>query len=75
MKLIAVLLVLALIYAAACWLRPYTKCHVCSGRGTVRIPIVRIHRPCRWCERSGARLRLGRRAWNYFAAARSGASR
>jgi hypothetical protein len=48
----ATLAVLALVYAGACWLRPFARCSLCSGKG------------CRWCRHAGRRLRLGRWAYN-----------
>lgn len=70
MKLVVVLLVVALVYAAACWLLPYTSCFRCAGRGWHR-GLIRRGRTgdCRWCNSSGQRLRAGRRVYNALARA------
>lgn len=54
--------VVALVYAAECWLRPFARCWVCSGSGHGPS----LHRPCRWCRGHRVRLRLGRRAFNHM---------
>jgi hypothetical protein len=65
--LAAVVVVLGGVYAVACWARPFARCFRCSG--TARIARFGRERPCRWCA-GGRRLRLGRRAYNFFAARR-----
>lgn len=55
----------AVLYAAACWVWPFGRCKLCSGKGTGKTLFLRRPRPCRLCKGSGLRLRLGRRAYNY----------
>ena len=60
------------VYAASCWLDPWTDCICCKGTGKHyrnRKTSTR-HRHCRWCKRAGERLRWGRRAWNRYKKAR-----
>jgi hypothetical protein len=43
-------------YALACWLTPFGACARCHGHD----------RLCRFCDGTGLRVRLGRRAWTYL---------
>lgn len=64
--LVLLALVLAGGYLAACAIWPFTSCARCDGRGKFRSPSGRAWRGCRRCKGSGARLRYGRRVWNYL---------
>jgi hypothetical protein len=55
------LLLLAALYAGACWIWPYAKCRRCGGTGKRPSPTGRTWRKCDRCKGSGERLRLGRR--------------
>lgn len=60
-----ILLVVALVYAVSCAVRPFRDCWLCDGKGHHRSRRKRkLSRPCRWCRASGKRLRIGRRLWN-----------
>lgn len=69
----------ALLYIAACHSLPFARCRRCRGTGLRmgKSAILRrpVGKPCRWCRRSGRRLRWGRRAWNHFARIRAAADR
>ena len=54
--LLLVGLAAAVPYALACWLVPFGVCARCRGG----------NRLCRWCDGTGRRVRLGRRAWTYL---------
>jgi hypothetical protein len=64
---VAAVVVTAAGHAVACWLWPFAACWRCKGAG-------KFHawwggnawRYCRRCGGKGARLRFGRRAYNYF---------
>lgn len=60
-----IVLVVVLVYAGSCIVWPFARCWCCSGRG-FHSPKNnrRISRGCRWCDRTGKRLRIGRRLWN-----------
>ncbi|WP_446218813.1 hypothetical protein [Micromonospora sp. IBHARD004] len=62
------ILAVLLWYAGSCILRPFRDCWLCDGRGhhrsTRKGRRSRLSRPCRWCNHSGKRLRIGRRLWN-----------
>lgn len=76
MTLAALATVLILGYSLLCWMRPFGRCSRCKGAGIHQTLITRRYRPCRMCQASGLRLRIGRRLYNYFAAIqRDGASR
>jgi hypothetical protein len=49
-------LAVAVPYALACWLTPFGACARCHGHD----------RLCRFCDGTGLRVRLGRRAWTYL---------
>lgn len=76
-------LIVALGYGAACWLRPFTHCYHCKGTGRVRATSHRTRRSgaargqpeCRPCRATGLRLRLGRRAYNHATRVRREANR
>ncbi|MBQ0902684.1 hypothetical protein [Micromonospora sp. U21] len=60
-----ILLVVALAYAGSCIIRPFRDCWLCDGKGHHRSKRKRkLSRPCGWCNRTGKRLRFGRRLWN-----------
>ena len=64
------LIIITLGYAALCAEAPFGRCRHCRGFGFL------IHKTrsgrlvrgknCRRCDASGIRLRLGRRAWNFW---------
>lgn len=61
----------ALVYALSCWLYPMRDCWCCGGAGHHRPKDDKgrhgrgqVSRPCRWCRRTGKRLRIGRRLAN-----------
>jgi len=58
--------VLAAGYLLACWIWPFAACLTCSGDGKRRSPSGKAWRTCKRCGGSGARLRIGRRVWNYL---------
>lgn len=57
-------LALAGAYAAVCRFWPYVPCRRCHGAGKLRSPSGRAWRVCPRCNRSGERLRIGRRLFN-----------
>jgi DnaJ-class molecular chaperone len=57
---------LTLGYAISCALFPFGSCRKCSGTGKKRSPFGRSFRLCRRCEGTGRRVRIGRRAYDYF---------
>jgi len=59
------------VYALACWVIPFGRCHFCDSSGTRTARITRRLKPCRWCNASGRRLRYGRRVYNYFSRIRA----
>ena len=60
-----ILAVAILIYAGSCIIRPFRDCWLCDGKGHHRSKRNRkLSRPCWWCDRTGKRLRIGRRLWN-----------
>lgn len=58
------LVLAALVYAASCIVFPFGRCWCCSGDGKHHRKDRKVHRRCRWCKGTGARLRIGRRMWN-----------
>lgn len=52
-------------YAFACWWWPFTACDRCEA-GKIRSPTRKAWRKCRKCKGTGARLRTGRRVFNYL---------
>jgi len=81
------ILFVALGYALACWVKPFTHCHRCEGTGegprrwTDRLrygqrPKQRAARSrpsCPHCRGTGLRLRIGRRAYNHLSRIRRNA--
>lgn len=79
--LVGIVLFVAVGYAAACYIRPFTHCHRCDGTGaSARRATDRIRygtRPgpraarglpaCPHCRGTGLRLRIGRRLFNRLA--------
>ncbi|MDH6460879.1 hypothetical protein M2302_001045 [Micromonospora sp. A200] len=60
-----IVLVVALVYASSCIIRPFRDCWLCDGKGHHRSKRKsKLSRPCRWCNHTGKRLRIGRRLWN-----------
>lgn len=57
-------------YAFACWFWPWTSCRRCDGKGKFRSPSGKNWRKCPRCKGSAAKVRLGRRVWDYFMARR-----
>lgn len=55
-------------YALACWVFPFGKHGRCGGKGARTALLSDRLIPCRGCRGSGRKLRVGRRAWNYFRA-------
>lgn len=52
-------------YLAACAIWPFAKCFRCRGKTRFMSPSGKAWRTCRRCAGTGARLRIGRRIWNY----------
>ncbi|MEU4772814.1 hypothetical protein [Micromonospora sp. NPDC023644] len=72
-------LIVAIGYAGACYVKPFTACHRCKGSGTapptwwqrlrrraVNPRALRGRPDCRRCSGTGLRLRIGRRVFNHF---------
>jgi hypothetical protein len=53
-------------YAMSCWLWPFARCLKCDGKGKFQRADGRVWRTCRRCKGGGARLRVGRKVWNYL---------
>ena len=53
-------------YVAACAVWPFASCRKCGGAGRHRSPSGRAWRYCHRCSGTGARLRTGRRIFNYL---------
>ena len=81
-------LIVAVGYGAACYVRPFTACNRCKGSGmapprlwdrlrrrTIRARALRGRPDCRRCTGTGLRLRIGRRAFNHFRRIRRQATR
>jgi hypothetical protein len=66
-QLVAVVLVAGFAYALTCRIWPYAACRRCRGEGKLRSPFGGgAWRRCPRCKATGARLRLGRRAWSQW---------
>jgi hypothetical protein len=63
---IALATIITLGYALGCAIWPFGHCRRCKGIGKQRSPFSRHYRICRRCKGSGLRLRIGRRAWNWW---------
>jgi len=63
--LILSVLLVAAGYATACWWWPFMACTHCDG-GKIRSPSGKAWRRCRRCKGSGARIRTGRRIFNWL---------
>lgn len=61
-------------YGLSCWLFPFAACRRCDS-GKQRSPSGRAWRTCRRCKGSGARLRIGRQAWNAWNGVHRGGTR
>ena len=59
-------------YLLACWIWPYRACPTCEGSGKRRSPSGKAWRRCRRCKGTGARLRIGRRVYNFLATRHGG---
>lgn len=57
-------------YIIACTIWPFSACFGCDGDGKKRSPSGKAWRTCRRCKGTGARLRIGRRAWNAWSQVR-----
>ncbi|WP_309232096.1 hypothetical protein [Micromonospora tarensis] len=81
-------LIVAVGYAGACYVKPFTACHRCKGTGTAPPPAwrrvlrrttspraLRGRHDCRRCTGTGLRLRIGRRVVNHFRRLRRHAGR
>lgn len=66
-----VAVVLAVGYALACWLWPFTAHGRCNGTGKLRSPSGKAWRTCRGCKGSGRKLRIGRRLFDATQAGRN----
>ena len=53
-------------YALSCWRWPLTRCVKCDGKGKFARPDGRVWRECRRCKGSGKRIRVGRKAFNWW---------
>lgn len=51
-------------YVLLCWVRPFGPCPHCHGTARTESRFTRRTRPCRHCDHTGLRLRVGRRACN-----------
>ncbi|CUU60455.1 hypothetical protein Ga0074812_14031 [Parafrankia irregularis] len=58
------LIVVTLGYILLCWVRPFGPCPHCHGTARTESHFTRRTRPCRHCDHTGLRLRVGRRACN-----------
>jgi hypothetical protein len=63
---VVALAVWTVVYALACWWWPYTACKTCRGTGKRKSPSGTAWRKCRHCKGTAARLRTGRRVFNYL---------
>lgn len=62
--LLALALLAAVAYAITCLIWPYGNCRRCHGTGKLRSPFGGdAYRRCPRCKATGARLRIGRRAF------------
>lgn len=61
MSTLTVLLVLAVVYLAACSVWPYRSCRRCGGSGKSRSPNGKSWRTCGRCGGNGQQLRVGAR--------------
>ncbi len=53
-------------YAVACWLWPFTACPKCGGTGKWKSPSGKNWAPCRRCKGKAARIRTGRKIFNWL---------
>ena len=58
---IATLTIITLCYIGMCAYAPFGKCRRCSGTGYRRGLLRAFPKPCRACDSTGRRVRLGRR--------------
>ena len=58
---------LTLCYAALCAVSPFGTCRRCSGTGRIGGRQGLRSRPCRRCDATGIRIRLGRHLFNQAA--------
>lgn len=66
--------VVTLGYLVACVIWPFANCLRCGGTGKRRSPSGKAWRKCRRCKGTGARLRTGRRIFNYLSQTKRDAS-
>ena len=62
-------------YAAVCAASPFRNCRRCGGRGRIGAGRGLRSRPCRRCDATGIRLRLGRHLFNELARVRRDGTR
>lgn len=63
----------AVSYVAACLIWPLSNCRKCKGAGKHQSQWGgNAWRPCRRCTGTGARIRTGRRVFNFFHAKKRG---
>jgi hypothetical protein len=53
-----------LLYAAACWWRPWARCLRCKGAARFYSQSRKTWRDCPRCKGSGKRIRFGRRLFS-----------
>lgn len=53
-------------YAFTCWLWPFTRCRRCAGTGKRMSPSGKNWRTCPRCKGKAARLRTGRKIFNWL---------
>ncbi|MEU2628295.1 hypothetical protein [Kitasatospora sp. NPDC007106] len=74
---LACLLAITVCYYLVCWVNPFGRCRTCTGTGLL-MPTGRLRsrpKPCRRCQATGRRLRIGRRLHNHSTTARAAARR
>ncbi len=65
LTLTAAALLAGVLYAGLCWVSPFGNCRRCKGFGyAVKAGRPRRGKPCRRCDATGLRLRIGRRIHN-----------
>jgi hypothetical protein len=62
---LALILLVTIGYALTCAVWPFAACRRCHGTGRLRSPLGRAYRLCPRCNRTGLRLRIGRRIYNH----------
>lgn len=79
LQLLALIILVALGYAASLWIKPLTPCRRCDGWGaemrTDRHGRPVPGKPCRHCKATGQQVRLGRRIYTSVRATRRDGTR